>query len=112
MGGEAPLRPAGAAYALLSHEPGHLVATNLEAMTLRGLGELALAVDGIVLLPDGFEGRAQFRVAHFSLRGFTILDVVVGGRGDLELLADRLDPPPSAPTSLLLPVGVDESNYF
>ena len=39
------------------------------------------------------------------------LGVVVSGGGDLQLRADRLDPP-STPTGQVIPVGVDESNYF
>ncbi len=39
------------------------------------------------------------------------LSVVVGGGGDLQGLADRLDPP-STPTGLDVTVGVDEGDYF
>ena len=36
---------------------------------------------------------------------------VVGGGGDLQLFADRLDSP-LQPTGRFLPVGVDVGNYF
>ena len=57
------------------------------------------------------ENRTEFLVAQLALRWSTGLDVVVGAGGNLQLFADRLDPP-STPTGLIVPVSVDEGDYF
>src|SRR5664280_605866 len=110
MGGEALLRPGGPADALALHEPGHLVPAHVEPLVAGGPGELPASVDGVVLLPDGLELWSEVLVTDLPSRVGPRLGVVVGGRGDLQLLADRLDPP-STPTGRVLPVGVDERHY-
>jgi hypothetical protein len=110
--GREPLAgPAGAADALGSHEPGHLVAAGLQAGPAGGLGELAAPVDRVVALLQRLEARAQLGVTLRSGRRRPGRGVVVGGGGDLQSAADRLDPP-SQPTGLPGPVGVDEGDYF
>jgi hypothetical protein len=55
--------------------------------------------------------RAQLGVAHRPRRRRPCLGLVVGGGGDLQHTADRLELP-SQPTGLPAPVGVDESDHF
>ena len=111
MGGEALLRARRASDALAFHESLHLVATTVEPATLCRLRELASSVDGVVLLEDRLDLGTEFVVTELTRRGRTGLRVVVGGRGDLQLCADRLDPP-ATPTGFVVPVGVDEGNYL
>ena len=111
LGGEALLGPGGATDALLSHEPGHLVPPDVDVPTSGRLPELAAAVDGVVLLPQGPQLRSGGGVPHGPGRRRPGLGVVVGGGGDLQFGADRLDPP-STPIGLLVPMGVDEGDYF
>ena len=65
-----------------------------------GLGELASSVDRVVLLPERLKLGSELGVADGPGRGWSGLGVVVGGGGDLEFGADRLDPP-STPTGLV-----------
>ena len=111
VGGEALLGPAGTTNAQLAHNASDLFAAHGLAGALRGRPELALAVHGVVRHPDRQQHNAQLHVAQGALRGWTGLGVVVGGGGDLQLRTDRLDPP-STPTGQVIPVGVDESDYF
>ena len=111
VGREALLRATRADDALLLHESRHLVASAVEAATPGGLREFAPSVDAVVLLPEGRKGRSELLIAQFARRGWTGLAVVVGAGGDVQLCTDRLDPP-STPTGLAVPVGVDERNYF
>ncbi len=111
MGREALLRPRGAADPQAIHEPGHLLAPDVEVLASRRPPELALAVDGVVGLPQAEELRTELLITDLASRGWTGLSGVVGGGGDLENLADRLDPP-STPTGLSVPVGVDEGDYL
>ena len=111
MGGEATFGATGPANALTFHESLDLVTTTTESPTLRGLGELASSVDGVVLLPEGLKRGSELLVTHLTLGGRTGLLVVVSGRGDLQLGTDRLDSP-TTPPGLVLPVGVDEGNYL
>jgi hypothetical protein len=95
----------------LFHQSRHLVATAVEVSALGGLGELAPSVDGVVLLPEVLLLGTQFLVADLTLRRRAGLRVVVSAGGNVQLFADRLDPP-STPTGFVVPVGVDERNYF
>ena len=97
--------------ALGGHEPGHLVPADVHAGPLGRLPELAAAVDRVVGFHSATSLGPSHGVTHGPGRGRPGLGVVVGGGGDLELLADRLDPP-STPTGLRVPVGVDEGDYF
>jgi hypothetical protein len=105
------LGPRGPAYAQGTHETGHLVPADVVAGPLRRLGQLAPAVDGVVVLPELLKLGPEVGVADRPGRGRPNLGGVVGGRGDLQLLADRLDSP-STPTGLIVAVGVDEGDYL
>ena len=111
LGCEALLGSGGADDALLGHEPGDLVTTDVEPCAAGRLGQFASAIDGVVLLPQGLERRCQFGVTQGPGRRRPALGVVVGGGGDLQHSADRLDPP-STPTGRKVPVGVDEGDYL
>src|ERR1019366_4951216 len=97
--------------ALGSHEPGHLVTTDVEVGSAGGLPELAPAIDRVVVFPELGQRGAQLGVAQCPVRRRPGLGGVIGGGGELQLRADRLDPP-STPTSPVVPVGVDEGDYF
>jgi ketosteroid isomerase-like protein len=88
-----------------------VITTDVETGLARGLGELASPVHGVVPFPQFTQPRTQLRVAHRTRRRQPDLGVVVSGRGDLQCLADRLDPP-SPPTGHIRPVGVDERDYL
>jgi len=110
-GGEAFLRSAGSAYALVAHETGHLVPADVMAGSPGGLGQLAPAVDRVVVRPQLDQLGAELSVTDGPGREGPGLGVVVSGGGDLQLFADRLDPP-STPTGLSVAMGVDEGDYF
>ena len=93
------------------HESRHLVATNVQVLWTSGLRQFALAIDLVVVLPDGFECRPEFSISKCTLGRGSALCVVVGAWGDRELFANRLDSP-SAPTGVKVPVGVDEASYL
>ncbi len=111
MGGEALLGARGALNTLLFHESRHLVATALQVLAPRGLGELAPTVNGVVLLPEVLQNRSELLVAQLALRRWTRFVLVVSAGGDVQLFTNRLDPP-STPTGFKVPVGVDERDYF
>ena len=75
------------------------------------LGQLAPPVGRVVAFPEDLEGGTQLGVTDGPGRRGPGLGVVVGGGGDLQGLADRLDPP-STPIGHVVPMGVDEGNYF
>src|ERR1019366_4019615 len=57
----------------------------------------------LLVHPD--DRHLQHRVVERALGGWTGLGGVVGGRGELQYIADRLDPEPG-------PVLLDEGDYF
>jgi hypothetical protein len=63
------------------------------------------------VLPEFLKLGPEVGIADRPGRGRPNLGGVVGGRGDLQLLADRLDSP-STPTGLIVAVGVDEGDYL
>jgi hypothetical protein len=93
VGGEAFLRSRGPTNALAFHEPSHLIAPDAEALLLCGPGELAPAVNAVVLLEELDQLGSDLVVTLGSLGGRAALRLVVGGGGDLKLLQDRLDSP-------------------
>ena len=93
VGGEALLGSRGADNPLGFHESLDLIATNLEALSAHGLVQLAPSVDAVVARPNLLKLRAEFTVLQRSLRGRARLRGVVGGWGNLQLFADRLDSP-------------------
>ena len=99
LGGEPLLRPARPPDAVGGHEPCHLVPTGTDAGPGGGLGELAASVDRVVVLPELGESRSELGVTDGPGRRWPGQGVVVRGWGDLQLCADRLDPP-STPTGL------------
>ena len=88
MGGEALLGPRSPSDALAFHESLHLVATHVHRASLCGLGEFAASIDGVVLLPELFEGGTEFAVADLACGGCSGLLVVIGAGGNLQLFAD------------------------
>src|ERR1017187_6240891 len=72
-----------------------------------GLPEPAAAIDRVGVFPERGQRGAQLGVAQCPVRRRPGLGGVIGGGGELQLRADRLDPP-STPTSPVVPVGVDE----
>jgi hypothetical protein len=56
--------------------------------------ELAGAVDPEVVVVDPADLDLQLGVADRTIRRWTLAVLVVGGRGDRQQLADRLDPEP------------------
>ena len=111
LGGEPILGPGGASDPGLAHEAGHLVPADVVAGPPRRLGQLAASVDRVIVHPESDQQRDEDGVTESTRRGRPGLGVVVGGGGDLEQFADRLDPP-STPTGLTVAVGVDEGDYF
>src|SRR5215207_6192167 len=110
--GREPLDGAGGAPdAELAHEPGNVLATDVVAGLASRGGQLAAPVDRVVADPQRQQQRHEHRVGERPGRQRPGLGRVVGGGGDLQNLADRLDPP-SQPTGLPRPVGVDEGDYF
>ena len=98
-----------AADALSFHQACDLVTADVDAGLTNGDGHLAAAVHRVVLLPDRPDLRAHLSVADLAGAGLAGLGGPVGGGGDLQRFTDRLDPP-SQPTGLTGPVGVDELN--
>ena len=62
-------------------------------------------------MPERHQQRGEEGVTDRPGRERPGLGVVVGGGGDCELRADRLDPP-STPTGHTVAVGVDEGDYL
>jgi hypothetical protein len=110
LGGEALLCPGGALNAQLVHQPSHLAPPHVDVPVPGRLPELPAFIDQVVLLSQNPELRTDGGIADRPRRGWSRLGVVVGGGGDLELLADRLDPP-STPIGRAVPMG-DEGGYF
>jgi hypothetical protein len=82
-----------------------MVTADVDVLADKGLPELSHPVDGSVPLVGLDDLSGQLRVTDSPQRRGPGLVVVVGGRGELQGLADRLDPEP-------LPVSVDERSYF
>jgi hypothetical protein len=111
VGGEALLLPARTVDALVAHQPGDPVPAEVEAGLASGLGQLATAVDRVVFHPDHLDRRSHLRVADLAGTRRSRLGRPVGGGGDLQHVADRLDPS-SKPTEHVRPVSVDEGDYL
>ena len=93
--------------------PGAAIVHRANSFALIRAGRLDVTVLGAYEVAengDSYRGPAR-RVTELTRRGRTGLLVVVGGRGDLQLCTDRLDPP-ATPTGFVVPVGVDEGNYL
>lgn len=92
---ELPVRQAAQTHA--AHQPLHCAAGHLHALTLQMVPDLIGAVDPKVRLPHALDLRHQYRIALGP--GAQPLGVALGSRmapvrrrGDLQCLADRLDP--------------------
>jgi hypothetical protein len=99
--GPRAFRPAQASHPGGAHEPLHRASGHLVALPVKLGVNLPGAVDTEVLGMDLLDQRGGDRVGDRPRRGRPGPLRVVGARGDLQLLADRLDP-------VLLPVSVDE----
>src|SRR6266511_2264983 len=97
-----PIYPADAKRA---HEPGDPVAAHPGALAGQLPPELLGAIHLEVLIPDPADLDLELGVTDRAGRRRPLLVGVVGGRCDLQHLADRLD-------TELLPVGVDEPGHF
>jgi hypothetical protein len=76
---------------LAFHEtPYHLVASDLQALAFGHLHQLALAVNGVILLRGRLELGTQLNVSLCSVRRRTALSVVGGGEFHLALATDVL----------------------
>jgi hypothetical protein len=105
------LGPGRPAHVPGAHQPGQLVPAHVDAGAPGGLGQLAPPIDRVVLLPQFPQLGPEFGVAASTGRRWPGTRLVIGGRGDLQCRADRLDPPPQ-PTGLPVPVGRDERHYL
>ena len=90
------------------HQPGHGAAGNREAFPIQLTPDLAHAVDAPVLLEDALDLGPQDCVAPGTIRqpgriGPPRQVIVVGGWGDRQNSADRLDP---VRLTLIVPLGV------
>src|ERR1019366_10265117 len=90
----------------------HPVAADIDPLALGLPPDLLDAIDAVVVLLvyPGDVALEHLIVARTG-RGRARRGGVVGGGGDLEDLTDRLHPP-STPTGLIVPVGVDEGDYL
>lgn len=91
------------------HQPCHRASGNIEAFPTKLTPDLAHAVDTPVLFEDTPDLRLQRRVAPGTLRlpiriGPLRQVIVIGGRGDRQNLANRLDP-------MLTTMIVDEPDH-
>ena len=111
VSGETLPGSAGATQPTRAHQPGDLIATVVDAGLACRSGQLAAPVDRVVALPERLELRSELRVASGSRARRSCLGRPVGRGGDLQRLADRLDPP-STPTGFVTPVGIDEGDYL
>jgi DNA-binding transcriptional ArsR family regulator len=87
-----PATPADAFEAQVAHQPRDRAAGDFGALALELMPELAHAVDAKVLGVDAPEQGLQSLVPKPVRRGRSPAGGIVGGRGDLQRLADRLDP--------------------
>src|SRR5439155_2157337 len=87
------------------HQPTHPVPTNLDTLAPQLLPDLLCPVDVEVLLMHASDLDLETAVAQLSNRWWPRHCRVVSRRGDLQRVADRLDPKP-------FPVFVDEAHYF
>ena len=71
LGGEALLGPADATYALVAHETGHLVPSDVVAGPMGRLGQLASAVDRVVVLPEVHQGGSELGVTEHPAEAST-----------------------------------------
>src|SRR5258705_8270045 len=94
----------------LPHQPLDGATSHVDLLSQQLSPDLASAIDTEVLLPHPLDLHAQLTIANRSpakLGGIRepCLVLVVGRRGDLQLLADRLDP-------VLLAMLVDERDHY
>jgi hypothetical protein len=88
------------------HQPGHPIPPAGNPLAVQGPPDLLRPIRLEIGLPDAHDLLLQLGVRHRPPRRRPALVVVVGGRGDLQHLTDRLD-------SELLPLGVDiGDDYF
>src|SRR5258708_27985629 len=88
-----------------SHQASHTVAADLDALTAELAPDLLGAVDIEVLSVHPSDLDLELLVASPAPRRWSRDRRVISGRGDLQRLADRLDPK-------AIPVLVDELHYF
>src|SRR5450759_5186937 len=102
-----PLRlaPHGAAEAERVHQAADVVAADERALAVEGVPELAGAVDSVVVVVDPADVVAQLRIPDRTGRRETDSRGVVARWGDLQDLADRLDPVGAT-------LGVDEARHL
>src|SRR3990172_5799420 len=100
--GLAPDRPGEAEAA---HQPGDLVPADRGALAAERTPELARAIDGVVPAVDAADVELERRVPAVTSRGWPGAGGVVARWGDLQGLADRLDPEGDA-------LLVDEGGHF
>ena len=96
--------------AQLAHEALHRAPGHLDPFALQLPPYLPRAIDAKVLVPHATDLALQPRSAHHSAgspRGIHLpgLVLVIGGRGDRQHRADRLDP-------VRVPIGVDELGHY
>jgi hypothetical protein len=99
-----------ALHAEIAHEPLHRAARHRDAVFVELVPDLVGAVHGQVLLPHPQHLRPQLGVAPRPRRRRPRLGGVIGGGGDLQHAADRLDPPAQRPAAAVL-VLVDEGDH-
>jgi hypothetical protein len=87
-----------------AHQPLHGAAGHVHALASQRMPDLAVAVHVVVRRVDPLDVGLELLVAARPRRGRPGLVVVVGGRGELQHLTDRLDPE-------LLTVIVDERDH-
>src|SRR5581483_10719587 len=104
-GGPLGLAPPGSFDPQLPHEPDHAVPTHSDVLSVELPPDLARPVDVEVLLADAKDLELQLLVSELAGRCRPAPCRVVGGWGELQHPADRLDPPP-------LSVPIDERHYF
>ena len=90
--GEGPLASGGAADPQLTHETGDGAAGDPDALSVQLAPDLAGAVDREVGGEHASDLGLQLLVAASTLRGRSGPGLVVGGGGDRQQRADRLDP--------------------
>jgi hypothetical protein len=91
-GGPASLATADALQAQLAHQPLHRAAGHRDPLAVQLPPHLAGTIDAEVLGVDPGDLGLEFAVAQRSRRRGSACRLVVGGRGDRQHPADRLDP--------------------